>query len=91
LCGLFKKMFKKRLHISVPMIIHGFSKNEQTASNYWTMVFISFGKYLLRNQNSNCFKASLTIVFSWKRILLKKIYVYALAKYKVIWRKFKNK
>jgi TatD DNase family protein len=41
---------KKRLHISVPMIIHGFSKNEQTASNYWTMVFISFGKYLLKSE-----------------------------------------
>jgi Tat protein secretion system quality control protein TatD with DNase activity len=27
----FQEMFKKRLHISVPMIIHGFSKNEQTA------------------------------------------------------------
>jgi TatD DNase family protein len=36
LCGCFSKFIetKKRLHISVPMIIHGFSKNEQTLSNY---------------------------------------------------------
>jgi TatD DNase family protein len=27
----FQEVDKKRLHISVPMIIHGFSKNEQTA------------------------------------------------------------
>jgi hypothetical protein len=35
----FQEDVQERLHISVPMIIHGFSKNEQTASNYWTMVF----------------------------------------------------
>jgi TatD DNase family protein len=41
---------KKRLHISVPMIIHGFSKNEQTAKQLLDNgFFISFGKYLLRN------------------------------------------
>jgi TatD DNase family protein len=41
---------KKRLKISVPMIIHGFSKNEQTAKQLLDNgFFISFGKYLLRN------------------------------------------
>jgi TatD DNase family protein len=41
---------KKRLQINVPMIIHGFSKNEQTAKLLLDNGFyISFGKYLLRN------------------------------------------
>jgi TatD DNase family protein len=41
---------KKRLNINVPMIIHGFSKNEQTAKQLLDNgFFISFGKYLLRN------------------------------------------
>lgn len=41
---------KKRLKISVPMIIHGFSKNIQVASQLITAGFyISFGKYLLKN------------------------------------------
>jgi TatD DNase family protein len=41
---------KKRLNITVPMIIHGFSKNEQTAKQLLDNgFFISFGKYLLRN------------------------------------------
>lgn len=41
---------KKRLKISVPMIIHGFSKNEQTAKQLLDNGFyLSFGKYLLRN------------------------------------------
>jgi TatD DNase family protein len=41
---------KKKLQISVPMIIHGFSKNEQTAKQLLDNgFFISFGKYLLRN------------------------------------------
>ncbi|MGO4818765.1 TatD family hydrolase [Flavobacterium sp. W22_SRS_FP1] len=41
---------KKRLNISVPMIIHGFSKNKQTAKQLLDNgFFISFGKYLLRN------------------------------------------
>ncbi|SDX40902.1 TatD family hydrolase [Flavobacterium degerlachei] len=41
---------KKKLNISVPMIIHGFSKNEQTAKQLVDNGFyISFGKYLLRN------------------------------------------
>jgi TatD DNase family protein len=41
---------KKKLKISVPMIIHGFSKNSQTANQLINAGFyISFGKYLLRN------------------------------------------
>ena len=41
---------KKRLNISVPMIIHGFSKNEQVAKQLLDNGFhLSFGKYLLRN------------------------------------------
>jgi TatD DNase family protein len=41
---------KKRLKITVPMIVHGFSKNEQTAKQLIDNGFyLSFGKYLLRN------------------------------------------
>lgn len=41
---------KKRLKISVPMIIHGFSKNQQVAQQLLDNGFyLSFGKYLLRN------------------------------------------
>jgi len=41
---------KKKLNISVPMIIHGFSKNIQVAEQLIKEGFyISFGKYLLRN------------------------------------------
>ncbi len=41
---------KKRLNITVPMLIHGFSKNEQVAKQLIDAGFyISFGKYLLRN------------------------------------------
>ena len=41
---------KKRLHIQVPMIIHGFSKNGQIAKQLLDNGFyLSFGKYLLRN------------------------------------------
>lgn len=41
---------KKRLKISAPMIIHGFSKNSQIASQLIKEGFyISFGKYLLKN------------------------------------------
>lgn len=41
---------KKRLKITVPMIIHGFSKNKQVAKELIDNGFyISFGKYLLRN------------------------------------------
>ena len=41
---------KKKLNISVPMIIHGFSKNIQTSEQLIKEGFyISFGKYLLRN------------------------------------------
>jgi TatD DNase family protein len=41
---------KKRLRITVPMLIHGFSKNKQVAKHLIDNGFyISFGKYLLRN------------------------------------------
>ncbi len=41
---------KNRLQISVPIIIHGFSKNEQIAKQLIDNGFyLSFGKYLLRN------------------------------------------
>jgi len=43
---------KKRLQITVPMIVHGFSKNEQLAKQLVDNGFyISFGKYLLQNPN----------------------------------------
>lgn len=41
---------KKELKIENPMIIHGFSKNEQVANSLLKNGFyLSFGKYLLRN------------------------------------------
>lgn len=41
---------KKRLKISVPVIIHGFSKNEQVVKQLIANGFyLSFGKYLLQN------------------------------------------
>ncbi len=41
---------KKRLNISVPLILHGFSKNVQVAQQMLDHGFyLSFGKYLLRN------------------------------------------
>jgi TatD DNase family protein len=41
---------KKKLNISVPMIIHGYSKGSQLAKQLLDNGFyISFGKYLLRN------------------------------------------
>lgn len=41
---------KKRLKITIPIIIHGFSKNEQVAKQLIDNGFyLSFGKYLLRN------------------------------------------
>lgn len=41
---------KKRLQVEVPMIVHGFSKNEQVAKSLLDNGFyLSFGKYLLRN------------------------------------------
>eukprot|EP01137_Pigoraptor_chileana_P013781 Opistho-2@67686 len=41
---------KKRLKISVPIIIHGFSKNEQVAKQLIANGFyLSFGKYLMHN------------------------------------------
>jgi TatD DNase family protein len=42
----------KKRNISVPVILHGFSKNEQTAKQLLDCGFyLSFGKYLLRNPN----------------------------------------
>ena len=41
---------KKRLQITVPMIIHGFSKNIEVSKSLLNNGFyLSFGKYLLRN------------------------------------------
>jgi TatD DNase family protein len=41
---------KQRLQITVPMVIHGFSKNQETAKQLLAQGFyLSFGKYLLRN------------------------------------------
>ncbi|WP_338407533.1 TatD family hydrolase [uncultured Flavobacterium sp.] len=41
---------KKKLNITVPMVIHGFSKNEQVAKQLIDNGFyVSFGKNLLRN------------------------------------------
>ena len=41
---------KKKMKISVPMIVHGFSKNSQVAEQLIAAGFyISFGKYLLQN------------------------------------------
>ena len=43
-------VIKKQLNISVPMIIHGFSKNNQIAKQLLENGFyLSFGKYLLQN------------------------------------------
>ncbi|MES2544262.1 MAG: TatD family hydrolase [Bacteroidota bacterium] len=43
---------KNKLKISVPMLIHGFSKNEQVAKSLLENGFyLSFGKYLLRSRN----------------------------------------
>ncbi|UFH45511.1 TatD family hydrolase [Flavobacterium galactosidilyticum] len=44
---------KKKINISVPMIIHGFSKNEQVAKQLLDNGFyLSFGKYLLQSKSS---------------------------------------
>lgn len=41
---------KKRMQLTVPMVIHGFSKNYQVAKSLLDNGFyLSFGKYLLRN------------------------------------------
>jgi TatD DNase family protein len=41
---------KNRLQITVPVILHGFSKNEQVAKQLLDNgCYLSFGKYLLRN------------------------------------------
>lgn len=43
---------KKKKNISVPMIIHGFAKNNQIAEQLIKAGFhLSFGKYLLKNQD----------------------------------------
>lgn len=43
---------KNRLNINVPMIIHGFSKNEQVAKQLLDNgLYLSFGKYLMRNED----------------------------------------
>lgn len=43
---------KKRMNITVPMIIHGFSQNLEIAQQLINHGFyLSFGKYLLRNPN----------------------------------------
>ena len=52
LVGAFEELLatKKRLKVSVPIIIHGFSKNQQVAKQLIDNGFyLSFGKYLLRN------------------------------------------
>jgi TatD DNase family protein len=52
LVGAFEELLaiKKRLKVSVPMIIHGFSKNQQVAKQLIENGFyLSFGKYLLQN------------------------------------------
>lgn len=52
LVGAYQELIeiKKRLQISVPIILHGFSKNEQIAKQLIDNGFyLSFGKYLLRN------------------------------------------
>ncbi len=41
---------KKKLQITVPVILHGFSKNKQVAAQLLEQgCYLSFGKYLLRN------------------------------------------
>jgi len=52
LVGAFQELLtlKKRLNIKVPLIIHGFSKNETIAKQLVAHGFyISFGKYLMQN------------------------------------------
>jgi TatD DNase family protein len=52
---------KRRLPISVPMIVHGYSKKVQLANQLLDHGFyISFGKYLLQSQ---CFETELKTVF----------------------------
>lgn len=49
---------KKEMRIAVPMVVHGFSKNQQIAQQLLDNGFyLSFGKYLLRNPElENVFK-----------------------------------
>lgn len=58
--GAFQEIIeiKKRMKIDVPMIVHGFSKNEQVAKQLLDNGFyLSFGKYLMLNKElENVFK-----------------------------------
>lgn len=50
--GAFQELIaiKKKMKITVPMVIHGFAKNKQTAQQLLENGFyISFGKFLLKN------------------------------------------
>lgn len=50
--GAFNELIalKKKHHIKVPVVIHGFSKNSQVAQDLIKAgCYLSFGKYLLRN------------------------------------------
>jgi TatD DNase family protein len=52
LVGAYQELIeiKNRLHITVPVILHGFSKNERVARQLLDNgCYLSFGKYLLRN------------------------------------------
>ena len=54
LVGAFDELIaiKKRLQIKVPIVIHGFSKNEQVAKQLIDNGFyLSFGKYLLQSRS----------------------------------------
>lgn len=80
---------KRKLNISVPMIIHGFSKNEQVTKSLLEKGFyLSFGKYLLRNPElENVFKSIPNNRFFLETDIveetIKEVYVLA-AKYKNI-------
>jgi len=42
---------KKRLNLTIPLIVHGFNKNKQVADSLWKNGFyLSFGSALLRNE-----------------------------------------
>jgi TatD DNase family protein len=60
----------KKRPIKVPVILHGFSKNEQTAKSLMDCGFyLSFGKYLLRNPElATVFQSGPMIAFFWKQI-----------------------
>ena len=60
----------KKRPIKVPVILHGFSKNEQTAKALLDCGFyLSFGKYLLRNPElAAVFRSIPNDRFFWKQI-----------------------